>query len=111
MMTNCRGRSQVEAVDPDEGDNGRVAYKISYSPQNGSETFGVKPDTGEVFVNETPLHPGTYTIIVNASDQPADPAEMKYALAVVTITINTEGTYAVRVAWRSAMSCSYFVAT
>lgn len=92
---------QVEAVDPDEGDNGRVEYRMSYSPNNGSEAFGVKPDTGEVFVNEAPLHPGTYTIIVNASDQPADPREMKYSLAVVTITINTEGTYptTISVSW------------
>lgn len=80
-------------MDPDEGDNGRVVYRISYSPSNDSEAFAIKPDTGEVFANETPLSPGKYTIIVNASDQPADPREMKYSLAVVTITINAEGTY------------------
>lgn len=81
----------MEAVDPDEGDNGRVVYKISYSPNNDSEVFAINPDTGEVYANETPLSPGKHTIIVNASDQPADPKEMKYSLAVITITIVVEG--------------------
>lgn len=81
----------MEAVDPDEGDNGRVVYKISYSPNNDSEVFAINSDTGELYANETPLSPGKYTIIVNASDQPADPKEMKYSLAVVTISIVVEG--------------------
>lgn len=66
-------------------------YKISYSPNNDSEVFSINPDTGEVFANETPLNPGKHTIIVNASDQPIDSKEMKYSLAVVTITVITEG--------------------
>lgn len=81
----------MEAVDPDEGDNGRVVYKISYSPNNDSEVFAINPDTGELYANETPLGIGKHTIIVNASDQPADPKEMKYSLAVVTIVIVVEG--------------------
>jgi len=44
-----------------------------------------------VFANEAPINPGKHTIIVNASDQPIDQKEMKYSLAVVTITIVTEG--------------------
>lgn len=85
--------TQVHAVDLDEGNNGRVMYKISYSPNNDSEVFSINPDTGEVFSNESPLVSGKHTIIVNASDQPADPKEMKYSLAVVTITIITEGIF------------------
>lgn len=83
---------QVAAVDPDEGDNGRVVYRISYSPNNDSEMFSIGAETGEVFANETPLYPGKHTIIVNGSDQPIDPKEMKYSLAVVTIAVVTEGT-------------------
>lgn len=79
-------------MDPDDGDNGRVVYKISYSPNNESEVFAINPDTGEVFANETPLNAGKHTIIVNASDQAVDPKEMKYSLAVVTIAVVTEGT-------------------
>lgn len=82
----------MEAIDPDEGENGRVVYKISYSTNNDSEVFSVNPDSGELFANVSPLVPGKHTIIVNASDQPVDPKEMKYSLAVVTITIITEGT-------------------
>lgn len=68
-------------------------YRISYSPNNDSEIFAINPETGEVFANETPLYPGKHTIIVNASDQPLDPKEMKYSLAVVTITVVAEGTW------------------
>lgn len=81
---------KVEAIDLDDGDNGRVVYKISYSPNNESELFAINPDTGEVYMNEIPINPGKHTIIVNASDQPIDPKEMKYSLAVVTITIVSE---------------------
>lgn len=66
-------------------------YKISYSPNNESEIFSINPDTGEVFANETPLILGKHTLIVNASDQSIDPKEMKYSLAVVTITVVSEG--------------------
>jgi len=86
-------QTQVEAIDPDEGDNGRVMYRISYSPSNESEMFAINPDTGELFSNETPLNLGKHTVIVNASDQPVDPKEMKYSLAVVTITVVAEGIY------------------
>lgn len=68
-----------------------MLYRVSYSPNNDSEVFTVNPDTGEILVNEILLSPGKHTIIVNASDQPVDPKEMKYSLAVVTITIFTEG--------------------
>lgn len=68
-----------------------MVYKISYSPNNESELFAINPDTGEVYMNEIPINPGKHTIIVNASDQPIDPKEMKYSLAVVTITIVSEG--------------------
>lgn len=78
-------------MDPDEGDNGRVVYRISYSPNNDSEVFAINPDTGEVFANETPLTAGKHTIIVNASDQAVDPRDMKYSLAVVSIAVDAEG--------------------
>lgn len=80
-------------MDPDDGENGRVVYRISYSPNNDSEVFAINPDTGEVFANETPLRAGVHTIIVNASDQAVDPKEMKYSLAVVTIAVVAEGAY------------------
>lgn len=51
----------------------------------------MNPDSGEVLVNEALLNAGKHTIIVNASDQPVDPKEMKYSLAVVTITVLAEG--------------------
>lgn len=67
-------------------------YRIAYSA-NDSEIFSINPDTGEIFVSHTPLNQGIHTIIVNASDQPNDPNEMKYSLAVVTITVLMEGNH------------------
>ncbi|XP_050427900.1 cadherin-89D [Adelges cooleyi] len=81
---------KVEAVDPDEGINGRVLYKIPYVANNDSDIFGVNSDTGELFAIVTPLNPGKLTVIVNASDQPLNPSEMRYSLAVVTINVLEE---------------------
>lgn len=53
--------------------------------------FGINSNTGEVFANQALLNPGKHTIIVNASDQPIDPKEMRYSLAVVTVTVIAEG--------------------
>lgn len=72
--------------------NGRVIYKIPYIANNDSEVFAINSETGEVFSNISPLIPGKHTVIVNASDQPKDLSETRYALAVITITILEEGT-------------------
>ncbi|XP_050532304.1 cadherin-89D isoform X2 [Daktulosphaira vitifoliae] len=81
---------KVQAIDPDDGVNGRIVYRIPYIANNDSDIFAINSDTGEVFSNVSPLIPGKHTVIVNASDQPIDPSETRYALAVVTVTILEE---------------------
>ena len=38
---------QVSAVDPDEGENGRVTYRIENRAETHSDWFDIEPDTGE----------------------------------------------------------------
>lgn len=51
----------------------------------------VEPKTGRVIINETPLQEGRHALFVEASDQPANPSERRYSLAVVTIEVTYPG--------------------
>ncbi|PSN37469.1 Cadherin-89D [Blattella germanica] len=82
---------QVKATDPDLGRNGMVLYDLQ-RPSNGTASmspmpFAVDAQSGQVLVTDAPLPLGRYALFIEASDQPANPSERRYSLAVVTIEV------------------------
>ncbi|KAL1115659.1 hypothetical protein AAG570_005949, partial [Ranatra chinensis] len=79
---------KVEAVDPDLGRNGMVLYELKRDNMTGGNLpFVVSPQTGQIRVAESPLAVGRRALFVEASDQPVNPSERRFSLAVVTIDI------------------------
>ncbi|XP_021940674.1 cadherin-89D isoform X3 [Zootermopsis nevadensis] len=89
---------QVKATDPDLGRNGMVLYDLQ-RPSNGSTNispvpFAVDAQNGQVTVIDSPLSEGRHAVFIEASDQPANPSERRYSLAVVTIEVLKVGSRA-----------------
>lgn len=98
---------KVHAVDTDLGRNGVVRYAIQQTGKNNSNTtttttynnnnsssnklarvpFAVEPRTGAISVAESPIIEGRHAIFVEATDQPANPSERRFSLAVVTVDV------------------------
>jgi hypothetical protein len=83
---------QVAAEDPDLNGNGKIAYEIQ-KPNGTLEEFpfDIDPSNGYIFLLERPLPKLHYTLLVEASDQPANPSERRYSLAVVQIDVVKAG--------------------
>lgn len=86
---------QVKATDPDLGRNGMVLYALQ-RPSNKSSSmsplpFAVDAQSGHVMVINSPLPEGRHALFIEASDQPANPSERRYSLAVVTIEVVRAG--------------------
>ncbi|XP_032683086.1 cadherin-89D isoform X7 [Odontomachus brunneus] len=80
---------QVHAMDDDLGPNGLVRYKLQ-KPGNSTlrkPPFAVNEQTGVVMVSESPILEGRHAIFVEAADQPANPSERRFSLAVVTVDV------------------------
>lgn len=82
---------KVKTSDPDLGKNGRVIYSFQY-PSTSSlsgklNSFAIDAHTGVITVNEYPLEQGRYALFVEATDQPENPSERRFSLAVVTIEV------------------------
>lgn len=84
---------QVKATDPDLGRNGMVLYDLqrSNSTGSGSTAFNVDAQTGHIIVADHPLVQGRHALFVEAADQPANPSEKRFSLAVVTIEVLKSG--------------------
>jgi hypothetical protein len=54
--------------------------------------FAVDAQNGQVIVIDSPLGEGRHALFIEASDQPANPSERRYSLAVVTIEVLKAGT-------------------
>ncbi|XP_034250844.1 cadherin-89D [Thrips palmi] len=80
---------QVKAMDPDLGRNGMVLYDVQRTGNLSSSAlpFAVDAQTGEVSVADAPLVPGRHALFVEASDQPANPSERRFSLAVVSVDV------------------------
>lgn len=79
---------KVKAVDPDLGRNGMVLYDLQRTSNlTITSPFQVDAKTGEVSVAESPIVEGRHALFIEASDQPANPSERRYSLAVVTIDV------------------------
>lgn len=80
---------QVHAVDDDLGPNGLVQYRLQ-KPGNSTlrkPPFVVNERTGVIAVSESPILEGRHAIFVEAADQPANPSERRFSLAVVTVDV------------------------
>lgn len=80
---------QVHAVDDDLGPNGQVRYRLQ-KPGNSTlrkPPFAVDEYTGIITVSESPILEGRHAIFVEAADQPANPSERRFSLAVVTVDV------------------------
>lgn len=80
----------MTAIDPDLGRNGFVLYDLQHPGNNSSPVpFTINSQTGEINVTDQPLLRGKYALFVEASDQPANPSERRFSLAVVSINVVT----------------------
>lgn len=79
---------KLKAVDPDLGRNGMVFYDLQRTSNlTITSPFLVDAKTGVVTVAESPIVEGRHALFVEASDQPTNPSERRYSLAVVTIDV------------------------
>lgn len=81
---------KVHAIDPDQGKNGLVTYSLQKSANN-SNLFTIDAKSGKISVNSSKLTLGKHLLFVEASDQPSNPSERRFSLAVVTIEVKPLG--------------------
>ncbi|XP_041968077.1 cadherin-89D isoform X2 [Aricia agestis] len=79
---------KVKAVDPDLGRNGLVLYDLQRTSNlTITSPFQVDVKTGVITLAESPVIEGRHALFIEASDQPTNPSERRYSLAVVTIDV------------------------
>lgn len=79
---------KVKASDPDLGRNGIVFYDLQRTSNlTITSPFQVDAKTGVITLAESPIVEGRHALFIEASDQPANPSERRYSLAVVTIDV------------------------
>lgn len=77
----------ISASDPDEGRNGMILYELQYPRgENSVVPFKLDSNSGALHV-AGPLQRGRIAVFIEASDQPANPSERRFSLAVVTIEV------------------------
>jgi len=77
---------QVVAHDPDEGPNGKLLYELQRPKGSGYIPFRLDNKNGTIYVGG-PLRRGRIAVFVEASDQPTNPSERRFSLAVITIEV------------------------
>lgn len=78
----------VQAVDPDLGRNGIVLYDLQRTSNlTITSPFQVDAKSGVITLAESPVLEGRHALFIEASDQPANPSERRYSLAVVAIDV------------------------
>lgn len=81
---------QIHAIDPDQGRNGLVGYSLQ-NTANSSTMFSVNSKTGQILVNSALVAVGKHLLFIEASDQPINPSERRFSLAVATIEVKQPG--------------------
>ncbi|EDV94334.1 GH20538 [Drosophila grimshawi] len=77
---------RVVAHDPDEGPNGQLLYELQRPKGSGYIPFRLDNKNGTIYV-AGPLRRGRIAVFVEASDQPTNPSERRFSLAVITIEV------------------------
>ena len=79
-------------MDVESNGNGKVVYEIQKSNSSAEDIpFEIDSKNGYIFLLERPLPKLQYTLLVEASDQPSNPSERRYSLAVVQIDVVKAG--------------------
>ncbi|XP_065073124.1 cadherin-89D isoform X2 [Ochlerotatus camptorhynchus] len=76
----------LKAIDPDDMGNGQVQYHIKNVRPNLAIPFKLDPGTGDIKVAEQMTY-GKIAFFVEARDQPQNPSESRFNVALVTIDI------------------------
>lgn len=79
----------VHATDPDEGRNGMILYELQQPRGSVVVPFKIDRHSGTLVVSAQ-LKTGRVAVFVEASDQPINPSERRFSLAVVTIEVVQE---------------------
>ncbi|XP_037944011.1 cadherin-89D-like, partial [Teleopsis dalmanni] len=77
---------EVVALDPDDGPNGMLTYELQRPKGSGYIPFHLDSKNGSIHVSG-PLRRGRIAVFVEASDQPTNPSERRFTLAVITIEV------------------------
>lgn len=66
-----------------------VLYQVQRSNNSAaiSSQLTVEAQTGNILVSDVPLVLGKHTLFIEAADQPANPSERRFSLAVVTVLV------------------------
>uniref|UniRef100_A0A8D8ZBD2 Cadherin-89D n=1 Tax=Cacopsylla melanoneura TaxID=428564 RepID=A0A8D8ZBD2_9HEMI len=80
---------KIEARDPDLGRNGMVLYELQKNNRTRTPHFTVDPQSGQIMIASAPVPLGKHSLFIEASDQPVNPSERRFSLAVVTIEVQT----------------------
>ncbi|GBP73817.1 Cadherin-89D [Eumeta japonica] len=84
---------KVKAIDPDLGRNGMVLYDLQRTSNlTVTSPFQIDAQSGIISLAESPIIEGRHALFIEASDQPTNPSERRYSLAVVTIDVSKEYT-------------------
>lgn len=68
------------------GKTGRVGRPNNLTSVGDADVpFSIHPRSGHLIVTDTPLTMKSYTLIIEASDQPSNPSEGRRSLAVVQV--------------------------
>ncbi|XP_053681028.1 cadherin-89D [Anopheles nili] len=91
FKTHCNATAgtkvgRIRALDPDDKGNGQIRYSVKNVRPNLAIPFRLDPDTGDIRVAET-LTYGKVAFFVEARDQPQNPSESRFNVALVTIDI------------------------
>lgn len=77
---------RIRAIDPDQGANGQITYEIKNRKESSFVPFKLDSKTGVLTVVGK-LQRGRIALFVEASDNPINPSERRYSLAVLTLDI------------------------
>uniref|UniRef100_A0A8D8W571 Cadherin-89D n=1 Tax=Cacopsylla melanoneura TaxID=428564 RepID=A0A8D8W571_9HEMI len=87
---------KIEARDPDLGRNGMVLYELQRNNRTRTPHFTVDPQSGQIMIASAPVPLGKHSLFIEASDQPVNPSERRFSLAVVTIEVQTPAVQATK---------------
>jgi len=68
-----------------------VLYALQRSNSTSPIFFTVDPQTGQIKVADRLVPQGRHALFIEASDQPANPSERRFSLAVVTVEVLKSG--------------------
>lgn len=66
-----------------------VLYELQKNNRSRSSLFSVDAQSGQIMIASAPVSLGKHSLFIEASDQPVNPSERRFSLAVVTVECQT----------------------